>query len=140
MKNLLLVLALLAGCDAGGERREWVVADHQGAQRNRGQVPDVAEPTEDATLIEVAWRQNCAVWHGLGGRGDTQQGQMLRIPDLARPELAAIGDAALVATIQHGRNKMPAFDKLPEKVVTGLVRYVRTFAVGGAVAPGAPGR
>ena len=78
--------------------------------------------------MEVTWRQNCAVCHGLGGKGDTQQGQMLRVPDLTRPELAQVNDELLVATIRRGRNKMPAFDKLPERVVVGLVRYLRSFA------------
>lgn len=143
MKHALLVglLALLVACDGGGERREWSVADHQGEQRNRGQVSDAAEPSEEATLVEVTWRQNCAVCHGLGGRGDTQQGQMLRIPDLTRPELAQVPDEALVATIQRGRNKMPSFDKLPEKVIAGLVRHIRSMSAA-AAAPGgvAPAR
>jgi len=125
----LVVVVALAGCDgSGGERREWAAADHHGEQRNRAQVAGTAEPTEDATLVEVTWRQNCAVCHGLGGKGDTQQGQMLRVPDLTRPELAQVNDELLVATIRRGRNKMPAFDKLPERVVVGLVRYLRSFA------------
>jgi mono/diheme cytochrome c family protein len=123
------LLVALVGCDGGrGERREWTAADHHGEQRNRAQVAGTAEPTEDATLVEVTWRQNCAVCHGLGGKGDTQQGQMLRIPDLTRPEVAQMSDEMLVATIRRGRNKMPAFDKLPERVVAGLVRQIRSFA------------
>jgi hypothetical protein len=60
---------------------------------------------------------------------------MLRIPDLSRPELAAIGDEVLVATIRNGRNKMPSFDKLPEKVVAGLVRHIRSFSANPAPTP-----
>lgn len=119
--------ASLAACDGGGERREWTAADHHGEQRNRAQVAGTAEATEDATLVEVTWRQNCAMCHGLGGRGDTQQGQMLRIPDLTRPELSAMSDEVIVATIRGGRNKMPAFSNLPERVVAGLVRHIRSF-------------
>lgn len=120
------IVCALTACDSGGEQREWTAADHQGEQRARGQVSANAEAQDD-TLIEVTWRQNCAVCHGLGGRGDTQQGQMLRVPDLARPELAALSDDVLVATITRGRNKMPAFDKLPEGVVRGLVARIRAF-------------
>src|SRR5438552_3513016 len=81
-----LMLWLAIGCDTGGPVREWTPQDHEGEQRAAGQVSATAE-TEDATLIEVTWRQNCAVCHGLSGRGDTAQGQMLKVPDLARPEL-----------------------------------------------------
>ncbi len=137
---VVLALALLGGCKDEGVRRAWEPADHQGEQRNLGQVAASSEATEDETLVQVAWRQNCAVCHGLGGRGDTQEGQMLRIPDLTRPELASINDAALVATVRRGRNKMPAFDKLPEKVVVGLIRHIRSFSVGAAGAPDAPTR
>jgi mono/diheme cytochrome c family protein len=126
-RALLSFAILLAACDGGGERREWTAEDHQGEQRTRGQVAASAEAREDSTLIEVTWRQNCAVCHGLAGRGDTQQGQMLRVPDLTRPEMAALSDDVLVATIQRGRNKMPAFDKLPERVVRGLVAHIRSF-------------
>ncbi|MBM4359982.1 MAG: cytochrome c [Deltaproteobacteria bacterium] len=126
-RALLPTLLLLLACEGRGERREWTAADHHGEQRGRGQVAASAEAREDATLIEVTWRQNCAVCHGLAGRGDTQQGQMLRVPDLSRPELGAVADDALVATIRRGRNKMPAFDKLPERVVRGLVAHIRSF-------------
>jgi mono/diheme cytochrome c family protein len=122
-----LCVALLGGCDGKRDMREWTSADHVGEQRSPGQVAGTAD-AEDASLIEVTWRQNCATCHGLQGRGDTQQGQMLRVPDLARPELAKVDDEALAATIKRGRNKMPSFDKLPDRVVNGLVRYIRRMA------------
>lgn len=142
LKRALLVcfFAFLVACDTDGERREWAAADHQGEQKNRGQVSDAAEASEDATLVEVTWRQNCAVCHGLGGRGDTQQGQMLRIPDLTRADLAQLPDEALATTIRRGRNKMPSFDKLPEKVIAGLVRHVRSLAGAAARGEAAPAR
>lgn len=124
MRLALAALLTLAACDSPGDVREWTPRDHEGEQRAPGQVAGSAEVEEDATLVEVTWRQSCAVCHGLDGRSDTQQGQLLHAPDLTRPELARVDDATLAATIQRGRNKMPAFD-LPDKVVLGLVRHVR---------------
>jgi mono/diheme cytochrome c family protein len=126
----LLALVIGAGAcnSADGEVREWLPEDHQGEQRGNGQVPGSTAGDQDATLIEVTWRQNCAVCHGMRGRGDTQQGQMLRVPDLGRGELRQIADEVLATTIKRGRNKMPAFEKLPDKVVEGLVRHLRSFS------------
>ncbi len=123
-----LVAVALAACDSGdGPVREWTAQDHHGEQRDTGQVKAGSEADEGATLVAVTWADNCAPCHGPDGRGNTQQGQMLRIPDLTRAELAKIDDAALAATIKRGRNKMPAFEKLPDKTVAGLVRYVRAL-------------
>ena len=128
MWRFVVVLVVgVAACDSGGPTREWMPQDHEGEQKGAGQVAATAE-TGDATLIEVTWQQNCAICHGLAGRGDTPQGQMLKVPDLVRPELEKIDDATLMATVKQGRNKMPSFDKLPDKVIAGLVRQVRAFS------------
>lgn len=113
---------------SGGAPREWSAADHEGDARDTGAVrtPASGVPVdEDATLAEVAWRQSCATCHGMGGRGDAPQGQMLRAPDLTRPELARFSDDDLASVIRGGRNKMPAFEQLPPRVVTALVRHIR---------------
>ncbi len=125
--QLAAVMALLGGCDRPGDVREWTPDDHQGEQRAAGQVSARAGGDQDDALIDVTWQQNCAPCHGIAGRGDTQQGQMLRVPDLARPELGKIDDDALAGTIKRGRNKMPSFDKLSDRVIAGLVRHVRKF-------------
>ncbi len=113
---------------SGGAPREWTATDHEGDARGTGavQTPGTgANLDEEATLAEVAWRQSCATCHGMSGRGDAPQGQMLRAPDLTRPELARLSDEDLAGVIRGGRNKMPAFEQLPPRVVTALVRHIR---------------
>lgn len=80
---------------------------------------------DESALIELTWRQRCAVCHGMEGRGDGPNGPMVKAPDLTRPEWQAkASDAEIAATIQNGKNLMPRFD-LPEKVVAGLVTRIR---------------
>jgi len=124
-------LALWAGCaEDAGPIREWTPADHTNNERPTGQVVGTAAPgQEDATLVAVTWRQNCAVCHGGAGRGDGPQGRMLKVPNLARPDFqSGYSDAQIAAVIKNGRNKMPAFGHLPPEVVKGLVGYIRGFA------------
>jgi mono/diheme cytochrome c family protein len=118
----------LSGCEtAGGDVRQWAPADHEGESKGGRQVTGSAAPgEEDATLIAVTWRQNCARCHGPTGRGDGPEGRMLKVADLARPDFQnRASDADIAKVIRKGRNKMPAFETLPEKVVEGLVKHVR---------------
>jgi cytochrome c oxidase cbb3-type subunit 3 len=86
----------------------------------------VAPGQEEASLIAVTWRQNCARCHGMAGRGDGPDGRMLRTPDLTRSDFQErYSDAEIAAIIKKGRNKMPSFKSLPDKVIDGLVRHVR---------------
>ena len=81
---------------------------------------------EDATLVSVTWRQNCVRCHGQSGRGDGPEGPMLRVPDLTRPDFQQRAtDEEIANVIRKGRNKMPAFETLPPKVVEMLVGHVR---------------
>jgi mono/diheme cytochrome c family protein len=117
----------LGGCDRGpSEVREWTVDDHDQPPSAAGQV--TARPgTEgvDPSLIDLAWRRNCATCHGAAGRGDGPQGPMVRAPDLTREEWQAnISDDEMATIIRKGKNKMPAFD-LPDQVVQGLVQRIR---------------
>lgn len=116
-----------AGCDRGpSEVREWKPEDHDQPASAPGQV--TARPGSDGvdpTLIDLAWRRNCASCHGAIGRGDGPQGPMVRAPDLTRAEWQAnVTDEEIASTIRKGRNKMPAFD-LPDQVVQGLVQRIR---------------
>ncbi len=131
MAGLSLAAALLVGCnDDAGPVREWTAADHTHNERPTGQVVGTAAPGEEnATLVAVTWRQNCAVCHGRAGRGDGPQGRMLKVPNLARPDFqSGYSDEQIANVIKQGRNKMPAFGHLPPDVVRGLVGHIRSFA------------
>jgi hypothetical protein len=123
----LTVLVWLTACDRGpSEVREWTPDDHDQPGSAPGQV--TARPGSDGpdpTLIDLAWKRNCATCHGAIGRGDGPQGPMVRAPDLTRTDWQErISDDEIAAVIRKGKNKMPAFD-LPDQVVQGLVQRIR---------------
>jgi cytochrome c oxidase cbb3-type subunit 3 len=111
--------------------RDWSPTDHDqpaGQQPTQGAMPrQKAAPQEDAAaLVDLAWSRNCATCHGAEGRGDGPQGPMVRAPDLTRADWQGrITDDDIKQTIRNGRNSMPKFD-LPDGVVDGLVKRIRT--------------
>lgn len=126
------LVLVLAGCDrSSGDVREWQATDHDRAPGQQGQVaprPQGSTPpgSPDQSLAELAWQRNCVNCHGQRGRGDGPQGPMMRAPDLTRDEWQAqVTDAQIAEVIRKGRNRMPAFEALPEQVVTGLVARIR---------------
>ena len=131
---IILSLVFLAACDRppSVELREWTAADHDGEQKGLQTGAQGAQgPRGDAggtpTLVEVAWRQQCATCHGQTGRGDGPQGPMFKAADLSREEWQAKAkDEDIASAIQNGKGRMPKFD-LPADVVRGLVARVRSF-------------
>ena len=127
----LVALFALPGCSPDpGEVREWLPADHDqaGAQANPNQVRQKAESKEDDTreLAELAWRKNCVNCHGAEGHGDGPQGRMVQAPDLTQTELLQkLSDDDIASTIKHGKNRMPPFANLPDRVVAALVLRIR---------------
>jgi len=119
---------LATACDSGGgDVRPWNAADHDRPSGNGRQVSGTVAPgQEQASLIAVTWRQNCARCHGMAGRGDGPEGRMYRTPDLTRPDFHdRFSDAEIASIIKKGRNKMPSFQALPDKVIAGLVQHIR---------------
>ena len=116
------------GCDGPpGDVREWTPQDHGNNSNNSRQVTGSAAPgEEDDTLIAVTWRQNCTRCHGPTGRGDGPEGRMVRAGDLTKADFQnRASDEDIAKVIKKGRNKMPAFESLPDNVVQGLVKFVR---------------
>jgi mono/diheme cytochrome c family protein len=78
-----------------------------------------------AQLVDITWRQQCAVCHGSTGKGDGQMGPMVRAPDLTRDDWQTkVSDGDIASAIQNGKGKMPKFE-VPAAVVSGLVARVR---------------
>jgi cytochrome c oxidase cbb3-type subunit 3 len=128
----LVVASLVAGgCDfSSSEVRDWEPTDHDKALGRDGQVAPRAQGSAtagpDPSLVELAWQRNCTSCHGVRGRGDGPQGPMVRAPDLTRADWQGqVTDAQLLEVIRKGRNRMPAFEALPEQVVIGLVARIR---------------
>ena len=156
---VVCVLTLVA-CerDASG-LTAWTVADHDHqdevakrraaapAANPRGAARTHAPPSQRNQVIDVTWLRQCASCHGKQGRGDGPQSPMVKARDLSNFEWqATVSDEQLAKVIRQGKDKMPAFDRLPESVVEGLVAHVRDFgekararAQGAAGAEGAAG-
>lgn len=127
LASFFVAAGMLAGCDrAPSGAREWKASDHEQSEQAQQGAPAASSVDTDATLVEVAWQQNCARCHGAEGRGDGPEGSMVRAADLTRPEWQdRVSDEALLATIRNGRGQMPAFASLPDSVAKGLVARVR---------------
>ena len=136
-----LVLAsvpAIAGCERAPSAdglKEWTPTDHDRAEEMgrpaNGQQPQ-AEARGDGgggnpnALIEVAWSQNCALCHGVVGRGDGPNGPMVKASDLTRESWqATVKDDEIAAVIKNGKGRMPKFEQLPDSTVRGLVGRIR---------------
>ncbi len=130
-KWFVLLLLSICGCSGGSEDvRPWKPEDHDNSKAARTvQTSGITKPGDElATLITITWDQNCTSCHGRGGRGDGPQGRMVRAPDLGRPDWQdRVTDESIANVIRKGRNKMPSYSSLPDKVVDGLVVRVRSF-------------
>lgn len=110
------------------EVREWSPQDHDG-EAKAGQVDGVAAPgQEDAVIVKIAWKDNCARCHGMDGKGNTPEGRMAKAPNLLQTKAS---DEELANTITKGRNKMPGFGaSLSPKIIAGLVAHIRSLGRG----------
>jgi cytochrome c oxidase cbb3-type subunit III len=73
----------------------------------------------------------CVRCHGVDGKGQTELGARLHVPDFtvdAWPE-AGVTDADLASTIRTGRDEMPAFGKkLSHDEIHHLIIYIHTLS------------
>jgi cytochrome c6 len=75
---------------------------------------------------EAAYKAKCAMCHGADGSGNTPAGKSMGAKDFRAPDVVKETDAQLQGVIEHGRNKMPAYQgKLSADDVGGLVKYIR---------------
>jgi mono/diheme cytochrome c family protein len=89
-----------------------------------------AEP--DAKIVR-AWKAKCASCHGVDGKGKTDSGEKLGIPDMTAADWQGkISDAQMKKAIQDGVTKpgkpdgMEGYkEKLSEEQIDGLVALVR---------------
>lgn len=131
---LAVVLGATAACDRAPSAtgmREWTPQDHDGEQRGPG-AKQGARGTADAggpeLLVELTWQKQCAACHGSGGRGDGPQGPMVKAKDLTSADWQGkVDDGQIASAIRNGKGTMPKFDKLPDEVVAGLVKRIRSL-------------
>lgn len=139
---LISAVFLASACDSQpDDMREWTPADHDQPSNPaaQGQVSPRSGSNE-MELVGLAWVKNCTPCHGMRGRGDGPQAQMLQVPDLTRDETQKKSAEELAAIITNGKNKMPAFGPtLPPNVIAGLTKIVLAkFTPPGSSPPPAP--
>ena len=77
----------------------------------------------------ATYKAKCALCHGPDGKGDTQVGKSLKIPDLGSADVQKESDAELTAVITSGKKQMPAFGKsLNRDQIMDLVIFIRSLA------------
>jgi cytochrome c6 len=66
--------------------------------------------------------------HGADGMGKTTAGKSLKAASFKDPAIIKVSDADMIAVIQKGKNKMPAYaGKLTDAQITASVAYIRTL-------------
>ena len=84
----------------------------------------------DPKKTERTWKSKCASCHGATGKGDTDKGKELKVPDMATPAFQAKTDDQLKKAISDGSEKAKdhAFkSELTPEQIDALVAYIRTF-------------
>ncbi len=74
------------------------------------------------------YKAKCAMCHGADGLGATPAGKSLKAASFKDPALVKKSDADLVAVVESGKNKMPAYKgKLTDAQITAVIAYIRTL-------------
>ncbi len=74
------------------------------------------------------YKAKCAMCHGADGLGKTTAGKSLKAASFKDPAIVKKSDADLIAVVNKGRNKMPAYaGKLTDAQITAAVAYIRTL-------------
>src|SRR5215470_16355460 len=87
----------------------WIIRMTLGASLLAGPLLGVPAKSEDKSA--ATYKQKCAACHGPDGKGDTPAGKSTKVRSFADPDVAKQSDDELAATIDKGKNKMPAYGK-----------------------------
>jgi cytochrome c oxidase subunit 2 len=86
------------------------------------------EPIAESVILDTQsqlYVSNCARCHGADGKGNTQLGREMDIPDLTTGNIST---KRMTQIISKGDGDMPAFGKkLKAKQIASLVRYVKAL-------------
>lgn len=85
--------------------------------------------------IVRTWKAKCASCHGVEGKGDTEQGAKMKLPDMTKPDWQKnnsdekMRQAILNGVKKEGKEGMDSYkDVLSPEQVDGLIAYVRSLA------------
>jgi cytochrome c6 len=74
------------------------------------------------------YKAKCQSCHGADGLGNTPVGKMVKIVSFKDPTVVNATDADLIAVVNNGKNKMPAYKgKITDDQITAVVAYIRTL-------------
>lgn len=74
------------------------------------------------------YKAKCQMCHAVDGSGSTPAGKAMKARPLDSPEVLKESDADMIAIIQKGRNKMPAFSgKLTDAQIANVLAYIHTL-------------
>lgn len=77
--------------------------------------------------VAALFKSKCQVCHGADGKAATPAGQKVGAKDFHSPEVAKLSDAEMIAAVEKGKGKMPAYQgKLSDDQIKQLVKYLRT--------------
>ncbi len=80
------------------------------------------------TVQSQLYVSNCARCHGANGKGNTQLGQEMGVPDLTSPGVKRTSSKRMAQIIAKGDGDMPGFGKkLKTAQINSLVRYVKAL-------------
>ncbi len=74
------------------------------------------------------YKAQCALCHGEDGLAATPVGKAFKAASFKDPAVVKTPDAALMAIVKSGKNKMPSFSaKLSDAQIKAVVGYIRTL-------------
>jgi cytochrome c6 len=92
-----------------------------------------AAQAADAKTVRT-WKAKCASCHGAEGKGDTEQGVKMKLPDMTKPQWQKensdekMKQAILNGVKKEGTEGMDSYkDVLSPEQVDGLIAYIRSL-------------
>ena len=74
------------------------------------------------------YKAQCALCHGADGLAATPVGKAFKAASFKDPAVVKTPDAALIAIVKSGKDKMPSFStKLTDAQIKAVVAYIRTL-------------
>jgi mono/diheme cytochrome c family protein len=75
---------------------------------------------------EQVYKTKCAMCHGQDGLATTPVAKMMSVPSFKSPAVAKMTEAQMVAAINNGKGKMPAYKgKLTDAQIEQAAAYIR---------------
>ncbi len=88
----------------------------------------IVTPSYAQSVGADTYKAKCAMCHGADGLGNTPAGKNLKAASFKDPEVVKVSDADMIAVVQKGKNKMPAYTgKLTDDQIKATVAYIRTL-------------